>query len=259
MRSNFNTAPTTAPEIGTSSWDFGQPISAGIPDSPGGYNDWGAPTAPDNDWGSGWNMPQSSYESTVVTTQESRVSERLRELRDTVVHGLGRKALDAVMNRLPSLGGTKDTLQAVATNAYENPGQIQQFADVATGTWDNRASHIDIAKSVAMGAGLEVAGAGVAAAKESVMKYYGLEKDENEKIRIARKIKFGKAVVKTVVMPVGTATSVGVRAGMSAKKAARKEAVNQIKTGWNQSSFYAYNSMNTMPSGTSSVYESSGW
>ena len=60
------------------------------------------------------------------------------------------------------------------------------------------------------------------------MNYYGLEKDENEKLRVARKIKFGKAVVKTLVNPVGTASSVGVRAGRAARKAGKQEAFGQV-------------------------------
>jgi hypothetical protein len=170
MRSNFNTAPTTAPEISNNDWGFGEPISAGIPSAAGGYSeqDWSTPS-PDTDWtSSSWSAPESPAD--LPGAPESTIGERLRHIKDKAVHGMGRKALDAVMNRLPNFRG-QDTLQT---------------------------------------AGREVAGAGVAAAKEAAMNFYGLEKDENEKLRVARKLKFGKAVVKTLVNPVGTASSVGI-------------------------------------------------
>lgn len=244
---NFNAPSTHTPELANDSWGYGDsPVSAGAPMSIGGGGsplEWmstQAPEAPkwgtEGDWGDP--VPGSyetsnpatppGFESTYNNQSESRISERLRELKDKVIHGVGRKALDAVMNRLSSLGGRNETLQNVATNLYENPGQASAAYQGATELWANRGSYAEQAVGYAKEAGREVAGAGLTAAKESVMKYYGLEKDENEKLRVARKLKFGKAVVKTVVNPIGTASSVGTRAGYAARKASVQSAKGHI-------------------------------
>ena len=231
MPRNFNTAPTQTPELGKSDWDYGDPISSGVPTGAGG-SEWNLPRTPDtpswdnnDDWGTPTSVGSSSFDSwdsyqpLPQTSQESGVAERLRELKDKVIHGMGRKALDAVMNRLPRLGGQKEAIQNITTNLYENPDMASAVYQNGTDLWNNRSGYAEQAVGYAKQAGREVAGAGISAAKESVMKYYGLEKDENEKLRIARKIKFGKAVVKTVVNPIGTASSVGTRAGYAARKA----------------------------------------
>ena len=243
MPRNFNAAPTQAPELGTGTWDYGEPISAGIPMGTSSSGEWGSvPAVEVSVWDSNddWNTPSAtsydtsnswdSYQANPRAMQEQGKVERLRELKDKIVHGMGRKALDALMNRLPSFGGGKDTIQNVATNLYENPGHLGATYQGATELWGDRASYAEQAVGYAKQAGREVAGAGITAAKESVMKYYGLEKDENEKLRVARKIKFGKAVVKTVVNPIGTASSVGTRAGYAARKASVQSAKGHISS-----------------------------
>jgi len=194
------------------------------PNSEWGNGDWASPPVSRQSRFEGWD----DYLPTPQLTQESGMTERLRNLKDRVVHGMGRKALDVVMNRLPTLGGNKETFQNVATNLYENPEQASMAYQGATELWGNRGSYAEQAVGYAKEAGREVAGAGLTAAKESVMKYYGLEKDKNEKLRIARKLKFGKAVVKTVVNPVGTASSVGTRAGYAARKASVQSAKGHV-------------------------------
>lgn len=194
-------------------------------------NEWG-----NDDWTSSPVSTQGAFEGwddyhpNPQLPQESGMAERLRNLKDKVVHGIGRKALDTVMNRLPTLGSHKEMLQNVATNVYKNPDQASMAYQGASELWGSRDSYTEQALGYAKEAGREVAGAGLTAAKESVMKYYGLEKDENEKLRVARKIKFGKAVVKTVVNPIGTASSVGTRAGYAARKASIQSAKGHISS-----------------------------
>jgi hypothetical protein len=131
-------------------------------------------------------------------------------------------------------------LQDYASNLYENPTARQKLTDGWSDARNNFGGYQEQAKQYAMGAGREVAGAGAAAAKEAAMNYYGLEKDENEKLRVARKLKFGKAVVKTLLNPVGTVSSVGVRAGKAARKAAKQEALGQLKNARQNLSEYSY-------------------
>lgn len=238
MRSNFNTPQTAAPELGKTSWDFGDPVSSGVPSlSSGSEWDWGVPSSPSTTIDSDWAMSRPNFEDPVSSPDSAR-GERLRELKDKVSTALGMKALGVVMNRLPNFA-KREKLEAAAVNFTQDSAMRQNMRNTFLNAPANFEGYRNEAKQFAVTAGVEVAKVGAAAAKEEVMRYYGLEKGENEKLRIARKIKFGKAVVKTVVNPVGTVSSVGVRAGKAARKASKQEARNQYKVAGQHISQYS--------------------
>lgn len=180
------------------------------------------PSYNQDSFGESFASPELAY----VSPESEKIGERLKK----VVSSLGSKALEVVMNKLPNFGGNKDMLQNAATNLYENSGQATVAYQGVSEAWTNRGSYAEQAVGYAKEVGQEVAGAGIIAAKESVMKYYGLEKDENEKLRVARKLKFGKAVVKTLANPIGTASSVGTRAGYAARKVSVRSAKGQLSS-----------------------------
>lgn len=255
---NMNTMSSSAPAVNAEPFDFGaygqtsaelgrNMFGAGANDvfnapsagqvDPFNFND--VPSTPQSYGGNAMNSfgDQFEYNAQTPDTQVNTrppVSERLQARFGTVLH-VGKRALSMansgmlgskMANRANQVSQAVEVGQAVA-GGYETARVDMQAA------WDNRAQLGAQAGNALKGAALETGKAGSRAALEYVMKHYGLEKrmDEatgEEKIRIAKKIKFGRRVVGTVLNPVGKGTRVATGAFREARRAAKDEALNQV-------------------------------
>ena len=110
---------------------------------------------------------------------------------------------------------------------YETPDAMLSARTTAINMLDNRTAYAEQAVGAARSAGMEVAGAGIRAAAETAKRYYGIEYNDDGERKI-RKLKLGKAVMKTLFNPIGTASSVGVKSARSARKAVKREAMSQV-------------------------------
>ena len=153
------------------------------------------------------------------------------------VKEVGGKALDLVMGgtfgaKAAERAGQASTALNVAEFAAGNYGNVRQDMQNA---WGNKEQHMATAMNVGKGAAIETGRAGKDAVVNYLMNHYGLEKrmDDatgDEKIRIAKKFKFGRRVVGTMLNPAGKASRLAMGAAKEARKAVKQEAFNQLGT-----------------------------
>lgn len=218
---------------------FGQ--SAGYQQDPFNFSDamYNTPTHDTNPFDA-----RTSFPDTQVNTRPP-ISERLQERFGTVLE-VGKRALALVNagmfgDKMAIRAGQAtqalelsqaatygfDTIRADVQNAMENPDQLRAQAG-----------------SVIRGAAVETGKAGMNATLEYVMNHYGLEKRLNEstgeeKIRIAKKFKFGRRVVGTALNPIGKGGRLLAGAGLAARRAAKDEAWSQVTSARDAAVSYA--------------------
>lgn len=173
-------------------------------------------------------------------TQESipdgrpQLSERLANQIGRVKE-VGGKALELVMSgsfgaKAAERAGQASTSLNVAEFAANNYTNVSQDAQNA---WSNREQHLGAAMEVGKSATIETGRAGKDAVMNYLMSHYGLEKHMDdatgdEKIRIAKKFKFGRRVVGTMLNPAGKVSRLAMGAAKEARKAVKQEAFNQF-------------------------------
>lgn len=204
---------------------------------------WGTGTAVqersswDTDWDASWESPTVASATTanvdpfdpwgfdsqpqeLARTETSSISERLREYGGKLARGLGRRALGAVMNRLPRFASATEKAQNVAISAYENPGQFSTAIGNAQNVLNDRSTYMTQGRRAFGELARDSAMAAKGAAIDTVKDYYGIETNDETGERKIRKLKLARAAVKTVVMPVGVGTKVARKAAVAGAKEA---------------------------------------
>ena len=248
-----------AERLSSTSWGTG----ASVQEHSSWDTDWSTPSPEASSWGSpsgsSWDTaPQTtsadwgSWESELTqppvgTERQNSLSEKMGELRQRLIHSFGRKALDAVMGRLPRLGGTPENIQNTVASAYENSGQLSAMVGNVQSVVDNRDTHMTQGNRAFGELARESAVAAKGAALEAVKDYYGIETDAETGERKIRKLKLARAAIKTVVMPVG----VGTKVARKATVAGAKEALQTGRSGFSEATRATF----AQPS----AYESPEW